>query len=104
MHFMVLILLFLLGMVLWGFFHSNPQGVSRVGRAACNALVLAAAVAGALASALILHGDALARRPEEPALAIYLAVMAGGTAFMILATVGGLLRNFAIFPPSRRAP
>lgn len=103
MHFMFVILLFLLGMVVWGFFHANPAGVSRAGLVACNALIVASAVGGALAAALILHGDAVLRRPEEPALAVYLAIMAGGTAFMILMTVGGLLRNFAIFPPSRRA-
>lgn len=102
MHFMFLIFAFLLWAVVWGFFHANPKGVSRAPLLACNAGIVALALAGAAASYLILHADALARRPDEAALAAYLAVMAGGTAFMIVVSVGGLLRNLVLFPLSRR--
>lgn len=104
MHFMFLILAFLLGAVLWGFFHANPRGVSRVKLAACNVALLAAGAAAAATSASLLYVDALARRPDERALAIYLAIMAGGSGFMIIVAAGGLLRNLVLFPLSRRRP
>ena len=102
MPFMFLILAFLLAAVVWGFFHSNPRGVSAAALIACNVAVVALGVGCALASAVILHADALARRPEESAVAIYLAIMAGGTAFMIVVAAGGLIRNLFLFPLSRR--
>jgi hypothetical protein len=104
MPFMFLILAFLLAAVVWGFFHSNPRGVSAAALLACNIALLALGLASALAAAFILHADALARRPEESAVAIYLAVMAGGTAFMIVVAAGGLARNLFLFPLSRRKP
>ncbi len=103
MHFMFLILAFLLCAVVWGFFHSNPQGVSRAKLLACNIVVLALGVAGGLASGLILYRDALVARPDERMLAVYLAIMAGCTAFMIVAAVGGLARNLFFFPLSSRS-
>jgi hypothetical protein len=103
MHFMVLILAFLLGAVLWGFFHANPRGVARGRLLACNVLVLALAVATAAILAPLLYTDALLARPTERGFAAYLALMAGGTAFMIVVAVGGLLRNLVLFPLSRRA-
>jgi uncharacterized YccA/Bax inhibitor family protein len=104
MPFMFLILAFLLGAVVWGFFHSNPRGVSRVALHACNVAILVLGIVAAAASGLVLHTDALARRPEEGAVAIYLAIMASGTAFMIVVALGGLARNLFFFPLSRRKP
>jgi hypothetical protein len=99
---MFLILAFLLGAVLWGFFHSNPRGVSRSWLAACNIAVLAIAAALALGASLPLYFDALASKPQEKAMAAYLAIMAGGAGFMIVVAAGGLIRNLLLFPPSRR--
>jgi hypothetical protein len=83
---MFLILAFLLCAVVWGFFHSNPRGVA------------AAATSGPM-----LYGDALIARPDERAMAVYLAIMAGGTAFMIVVAAGGLARNLLLFPLSSRS-
>jgi hypothetical protein len=102
MHFMFLILAFLLCVVVWGFFHANPRGVPQGRLAACNGAILAAALGAALAAALPLYADALATRPGEKALAIYLSIMAGGSGFMIIVASGGLLRNLVLFPFSRR--
>lgn len=104
MHFMFLILTFMVCAVVWGFFHANPRGVPRARLAACNAAILAAALSAALAAALPLYADALATRPDEKALAVYLAIMAGGSGFMIVVASGGLLRNLLLFPFSRRTP
>ena len=103
MHFMFLIMAFLLCAVVWGFFHGNPRGVAKAKLLACNIAVLLLGVMAGLAAGLVLHADAIIRRPDERAMAIYLAIMAGGAAFMIVVASGGLLRNLAIFPLSKRA-
>ncbi|MGE5638763.1 MAG: hypothetical protein ACM30H_01600 [Clostridia bacterium] len=103
MPFMFLILAFLLAAVVWGFFHANPYGVSATALVSCNIIVLALGAAAASASAVVLYGDAVLRRPDEPGLALYLSIMAGGTAFMIVVAVGGLVRNLFLFPLSRRS-
>jgi hypothetical protein len=103
MHFMLLILAFLLCAVIWGYFHANPRGVPNGRLLACNIAVLALGVAAGLAAGFILYADAVARRPEQLGMSIYLAIMAGGTAFMIVVASGGLLRNLVFFPLSKRA-
>ena len=103
MHFMFLILAFLLCAVVWGFFHANPRGVNAGRLLACNAAILALALVLALAAAIPLYGDALERRPEHKAIAVYLAIMVAGSGFMIVVAAGGLVRNLLLFPLSRRA-
>ncbi len=102
MHFMLLILAFLLCAVVWGFFHANPRGVGSLSLLACNIAILALGAAFAAAAAIPLYADALARRPDEKALAVYLAIMVAGSGFMIVVAVGGLIRNLLVFPLSRR--
>jgi hypothetical protein len=101
---MLLILAFLLCAVVWGFFHSNPRGVDESRLLACNVAILALGAALAVLAALPLYSDALAARPEHKAIAAYLAIMTGGSGFMIVVAVGGLFRNLALFPLSRRKP
>ena len=104
MHFMVLILIFLLGAVLWGFFHSNPQGVPRVSLGVVNAVILIAALGiGALVGS-VLYADAVSVKAGEKGMATYLAIMAAGTSFLIVVAAGGLIRNLLVFPMSKRAP
>ncbi|MDH5579219.1 MAG: hypothetical protein OEZ09_12260 [Betaproteobacteria bacterium] len=103
MHFMVLILVFLLGAVLWGYFHANPQGVSRGKLLACNVAVLAIGAAAAAAAGVLLLEDGLRAKPGETGLVWFLAIMGAGTAFMIVVAAGGLLRNLVLFPLSKRA-
>jgi|SRR5688572_32773386 len=103
MHFMFLILAFLLCAVVWGFFHANPRGVNARGLLTCNVAILVLGVVLALAAAIPLYGDALAQRPDRKALAVYLAVMVAGSGFMIVVAVGGLVRNLLVFPLSRRS-
>lgn len=103
MHFMLLILAFLLGAVLWGFFHANPAGVPRGPLLAVNFIVLVLAIAVAVVVGPLLLDDALQRRPHEAGMAWFLALMGGGTVFMVVVATGGLLRNLVVFPLSRRA-
>jgi len=104
MHFMIITLVFLIAIVLWGFFHSNPRGVNRARLLACNVavLVLAAVAAGIVAQ--LLYADAVTVKAGEKGMATYLAIMAGGTGFLIVVTAGGMLRNLMLFPLSARAP
>jgi hypothetical protein len=104
MHFMLVILVFLLWAVVWGFFHANPRGVHAGRLLACNIAILALGAVLALAAAIPLYGDALAAKPDHKAIAAYLAVMTGGSGFMIVVAVGGLVRNLLLFPLSRRRP
>ena len=104
MHFMFLILVFLLWAVLWGFFYANPRGVHARWLLACNLAILALAAVLAALAAIPLYRDALAAQPEHKALAAYLAIMAGASGFMIVVAVGGLCRNLVLFPLSRRRP
>lgn len=103
MPFMFLILAFLLCTVVWGFFHSNPRGVDRVQLLACNVAILALALALSLAAAIPFYGDAVLAKPDHGTVALYLAIMVGGSGFMIVVAVGGLVRNLVLFPLSRRS-
>ena len=103
MHFMFLIMAFLLCAVVWGFFHANPHGVAKGKLLACNIAVLALGAIAGLVAGFVLYADAVVRRPEQLGMSVYLAIMAGGTAFMILVATGGLLRNLVLFPLAKRA-
>ncbi|HSH06581.1 MAG TPA: hypothetical protein VLA41_02885 [Burkholderiales bacterium] len=104
MHFMVLILIFLLGVVLWGFFHSNPQGVPRIALGVVNAAILIAALVVGTLVGSVLYADAVSVKADEKGMATYLAIMAAGTSFLIVVAAGGLIRNLLVFPISKRAP
>lgn len=104
MHFMIVILVFLVCIVLWGFFHSNPTGVSAAKRVAANVIIVTAAVVvGAIVGAA-LYADAVSVKAHEKGMATYLAIMAAGTSFLIVIAGAGLIRNLVVFPLSKRAP
>ena len=94
---MLLLLACLIAAVVWGFFHANPGAAPRAPLLFCNAAIVALALAGTAGSALPLYTDALARHPDQRFMAVYLAIMAGGAALMILLIAGGLVRNLVIF-------
>jgi hypothetical protein len=104
MHFMLLIFVILLCLVVWGFFHSNPQGVPRGRLAALNAAILVLALAAGTAAGYYLYLDAAVVKAGEKGLPVYLGIMAGGTVALIIVATGGMVRNLIIFPPSRRTP
>lgn len=104
MHFMVLILIFLLGAVLWGFFHSNPQGVPTLRLALVNAAILIVALVIGAVVGSALYADAVSVKAGEKGMATYLAIMAAGTSFLIVVAAGGLVRNLLLFPISKRTP
>lgn len=101
MPFMLLIFGFLLVTVLWAFFHYRPRGVSRSALALFNVSTVVLALPASVFIALWIYSGA-ADMPEKQKLAAYLAVMAGGTAYLALVALAGLIRNFFLFPLSRR--
>lgn len=103
MFFMVLIFLFLLAMVVWAFVHYSPKGVGPRGVWLFNAMILGAGVPTATVVGYWIY-EAGAAFPEKRQFAWYLGLMAGGSAFMLIVTVAGLVRNFAVYPLSRRVP
>ena len=94
---MLLLLVALIAAVVWGFFHARPPAAARRALLAYDAAVVGLAVAVALVAALPLHADALARHPDQRFMALYLAIMAGGSALMIGLIAGGLARNLLVF-------
>jgi len=101
-HFMLLIFAVLLCLVVWGFFHSDPTGVPRARLLALNVAILALAVVAGGIIGYVLYLDASVVKAGEKGLAVYLGIMAGGTAALIIVAAGGMLRNLVIFPLSRR--
>lgn len=102
MHFMLVIFVVLLCLVVWGFFHSNPDGAPQGKVLALNVVILAlAAIAGSIIG-YVLYRDASVVKAGEKGLATYLGIMAGGTAALVIVAAGGLLRNLVIFPLSKR--
>ncbi len=103
MHFMLLIFVMLLCLVVWGFFHSNPQGVPRGKLLALNVAILALALTLGVVIGYYLYLDAAVVKAGEKGLAVYLGIMAGGTAALIIVAAGGMVRNLMVFPLSKRA-
>lgn len=104
MHFMLLIFVTLLCIVVWGFFHSNPVGVPAGKLLALNVAVLALAALLGVTVGALLYADAAVVKAGERGMAVYLGIMAGGTAALITIAAGGLIRNLVVFPLAKRTP
>lgn len=104
MPFMLLILVVLLVVAVTAFLGTSPRVANRRPLLAFNALALALAVPAAVATGAWIYLDAAALKPDGRGMAAYLGVMAGGTAALLVVAVLGLVRNFVVFPRSRRLP
>ncbi|MBK6395243.1 MAG: hypothetical protein IPF73_11660 [Betaproteobacteria bacterium] len=103
MAYMTVMLVVLLGVAVWLYFHTNPPGVPTRPLAICNALVFLVAVPAGIAVGSVLYAGAVAAKGDQTALPIYLSIMAGGTVFLIAMMLGGMVRSFFVFPPEKRA-
>ena len=61
---------------------TNPKGVPALSLAVVNAVILLAAIGVAALVGSVLYGDAVSVKAGEKGMATYLAIMAGGTAFL----------------------
>jgi hypothetical protein len=102
MPFMLLIYAFLFSAVLWAFFHYRPRGVNRRRLALYNIATLILALPVSYFAGMWIYAGA-GDMPEKQKIIAYLAFMAGGTAYLLVVSVAGLVRNLFVFPPSRRA-
>ncbi len=102
MAFMMVLLVALLGVTVWAYFHTDPAGVARRPLALYNAAVMLAAVPAAFVVGRWLYAEAAVVKAGQAGMAVYLSVMAGGTVFLIVVALGGMVRNFFVFPANRR--
>lgn len=98
MAFMMILLVAILCVTVWAYFHTSPRG--RAGRRLTlyNLGVLVIALAAASVVGPWIHAEALNVKRGIAGLPVYLSVMAGGTVFMIVLVLGGMTRNFFLFP------
>lgn len=85
------------------FLRTSPHGVDRRSLAVCNAVTLALAVPASAVTGFWLHADAAALKGDGGGMAMILAAMGAGAVALLVICVGGLVRNFVIFPHSRRS-
>lgn len=102
MAFMILLLAVLLGLTVWYFFQLSPKGVPVRSLALYNAAVFLVAIPAGILAGWKLFADAIIVRGNHAGMPMYLAVMAGGTVFLIILAIGGMVRNFFVFPAHRR--
>jgi len=69
-----------------------------------NVATLALSVLVAATVGWWLYADAMANRSVSRGIAVSLAIMSGGNAALFVIAVAGLVRNFLVFPRSRRLP
>ncbi|CAG0969420.1 hypothetical protein BURK1_01146 [Burkholderiales bacterium] len=103
MAFMTVLLVFLAAFSVWAYFHTDPPGVPLRSRLLYNGAVLAVAAAAAIAVGATLYADAIVVKAGQAGLPTYLSVMAGCTVFLIALALGGVMRNFFVFPEGKRA-
>ncbi len=104
MPFMLLILGVLLVVTVIAFLNTSPRVANRRPLLVFNAVTLALAVPVAIAVGAWIYVDAAAMKPDGKGMAAYLGVMAGGAGALLAVCVSGLVRNFLVFPLSRRLP
>jgi uncharacterized membrane protein YoaT (DUF817 family) len=104
MPFMLLTLVVIVVIAITAFLSTSPRVANGRQLLVFNIVVLALSVPAALAVGFWIYGDAVAAKADEKGMAVYLTIMAGGTAALLVVAIGGLVRNFLVFPRSRRLP
>lgn len=104
MAFMMVLLVALVGVAVWAYFHTNPRGVARRALGLYNGAVLLFAMGAAILVGRWLYLDALVVKGGQAGLPVYLSVMAASTVLLIVLAMGGMARNFFVFPAGARRP
>jgi len=102
MAFMMVLLVALLGVTVWAYFHTNPPGVPARSLAIYNAIVFLVAVPAGIVVGMALYSDAVVVKGGHAGMPMYLSIMAGGTVFLVVMALGGMARNFFVFPHDKR--
>lgn len=104
MAFMTVLLLALVGVAVWVYFRTNPLGVAWRALGLYNGAVLLGALAAAVLVGRWLYLDALVVKGGQAGLPVYLSVMAASTVLLVVLVLGGVARNFFVFPAGTRRP
>lgn len=100
----LVVLVVLLVIAVAAFLRTSPPGVDRRRLAAYNVATLALSVPAAIVAGAVLYADAVSADVGQKGMAMYLAVMSSGATALLVIALGGLVRNFVVFPRSRRSP
>ena len=103
MAFMMVLLVALLGVTVWAYFHTNPPGVASRPLAIYNAAVFVVAVPAGIVVGMALYADAIVVKGGHAGMPMYLSIMAGGTVFLVGMALGGMVPVFLGAPPRSRA-
>jgi hypothetical protein len=99
---MILLFLVVLAIALVSFFGTSPALAAQRPVHGFNAVVLVLSAVVAVAVGSWLYGDAVAVKSGEAGMAAYLAIMGGGTAGLLVIVLGGVARNYFVFPRHKR--
>lgn len=86
------------------FFNTTPHVANRRAVILFNVAVMALSVPAAVAVGSWLYADAVTVKAGEKGMATFLSIMGGSCVALLVVSVGGLVRNFVVFPRSRRLP
>lgn len=86
------------------FFRTSPHVAEPRKVLVFNVATLVLSLPVAVVTGWWIYADGSARGSVQPGIAAYLGIMSGGNAALFVIAVGGLVRNFAVFPRSKRIP
>jgi hypothetical protein len=92
------------GVAVWAYFRTSPRAAAALPLALCNGALLLAAAAAAWFVGRALYLDAVVVKADHAGMPIPLSVMAAGTVFLIVLALGGVARNFFVFPTAAHGP
>lgn len=102
MAFMMVLLVALIAVTVWAYFHTNPRGVPWRALGLYNGTVMLVGIPAAIVVGRWLYLDAVVVKGGHAGMPVYLSVMAAGTVFLIVLALGGMVRNFFVFPATAR--
>ena len=86
------------------FFSTSPRVANPRSVLAFNVATIVLSIPVAIGVGWWIYADASAVKAGERGMAAYLGIMTGGNAALFVVAVGGLIRNFFVFPRSKRLP
>lgn len=102
MAFMMVLLVFLVAVTVWAYFHTSPRAAGARKVMLYDAAILLAAALVGYAVGMSLYADAVVAKKSHAGMPTYLSIMAGSTASLIVVLAGGVIRNFFVFPIAKR--
>ncbi|HET9339748.1 MAG TPA: hypothetical protein VFQ55_12160 [Casimicrobiaceae bacterium] len=86
------------GVAVWAYVRTSPRAAPAGPLALYNGALLLAAAAAAWFVGRALYLDAVVVKAGHAGMPMALSVMAAGTVFLVVLALGGVARNFFVFP------